>query len=363
MNRPRGSGGLSVDGEVEGEIRTERVEQSGVPRHRVEYADREEEHARGERELRLRALSDAQQEQAEQGQRQGRVLYPDRRGQHREESHRPDHPRPVRRWPYAQGQQHRQQGRGDELGHRLVGKADQLVPERAGYQRDPRRGLVQVPPRKKVHSGGNQQGNRAERQLDPADVPHRMTETGGVQQRDHPGGQTGHQPRTHAVEDLPVDDAVAEDCIVRRLQVLHDLVGVQYEVAGEGDGRTHCERRHEHRPQELPDRCIGRLRVQQDPRRGVQRRTKARPAALARLPERDRRTAMPSRPAPVACLPGFSARPAHTCLLESTIPVLDESGTRSPQGSPSRRRRTSTPRLPVSSGVKAWTFSSGHCVG
>ena len=334
MNRPRGAGGLPVDGEVEGEIRTERVEQSGVPRHRVEYADREEEHARGERELRLRALFEAQQEQAEQGQRQGRVLYPDRRGQHREESHRPDHPRPVRRWPYAQGQQHRQQGRGDEFGHRLVGKADQLVPERAGYQRDPRRGLVQVPPRKKVHSGGNQQGNRAERQLDPADVPHRMTETGGVQQRDHPGGQTGHQPRTHAVEDLPVDDALPKTA---------SCAGSRYCMISSGCSMKSPERAMaartanaaaSNRPQELPDRLLGRLRVQQDPRRGVQRRTKARPAALARLPERDRRTAMPPRLAPEARLPGFPARPGHARLLESTIPVLDGSGTRSPQGSP-----------------------------
>ena len=147
MNRPRGAGGLSADGEVEGEIRTERVEQSGVPRHRVEYADREEEHARGERSCAFAPFPTRSRNRPSRAS--GRGAYCIRTAAASTAKKTTGHTTPGRFGDGRKGQQHRQQGRGDELGHRLVGKADQLVPERAGYQRDPRRGLVQVPSRKK----------------------------------------------------------------------------------------------------------------------------------------------------------------------------------------------------------------------
>ena len=177
MNRPaRGSGGLSVDGEVEGEIRTERVEQSGVP-----TSPRRIRRPRGRNTPAASAscafapFPTRSRNRPSRASAKGAYCIRTAAASTAKKATGQTTPGRFGRWPYAQGQQHRQQGRGDELGHRLVGKADQLVPERAGYQREPRAAVSSRCRRaKKVHSGGNQQGNRAERQLDPADVPHRM---------------------------------------------------------------------------------------------------------------------------------------------------------------------------------------------
>ena len=108
------------------------------------------------------------------------------------------------------------------------------------------------------------------------------------------------------------------------LQVLHELVRMQDEIAGQGDGRARRERQREHRPQQLPDRLGGRLRVQQEVRGGVQRRAQPRPPALVRFRGGGRSPAARPEPLLPTCLPrpSFPFRLAHPRALRSTSPEV-----------------------------------------
>ena len=96
--------------------------------------------------------------------------------------------------PHAQRQQPHQRCRRHELGQRFVGEAGQLVPEGAGQQCHPRRGLAEVAARKAVHAGRDRQRERAEQQLYAAYVPERLAESYDGEQLEHRGHGTRHQP-------------------------------------------------------------------------------------------------------------------------------------------------------------------------
>ena len=165
--------------------------------------------------------------------------------------------------PHAKRQQRHQRSGGYELGHRLVGKADQFVPEGACQQGRPPGSFAGVASGKDVHACGNRQGDRAEQQLDAADIPERLAKADGVEQQKDAGHGSGHQPGARTVEVLPVGDAAPEDQAVCRLQVLHDLVGVQNEVTRQshgGPGRK-CQRQYQ---RQIFPRPVGRPRMQQD---------------------------------------------------------------------------------------------------
>ena len=112
-----------------------------------------------------------------------------------------------------------------------MGEADQLVPEGACQQGRTPGGFAELTAGEDVHACRNRQGDGAEQQLDAADVPGRLAKADGVVQQKDAGHHSRHQPGAGAVEVLPVGDAVAEGQAVGRLQVLHDLVGVENEVA------------------------------------------------------------------------------------------------------------------------------------
>ena len=268
------------------------MERAAAPGERVEHADRQQQHRAGRNEL--QPIAGAQQHDTEQHHGNGGVLQPDRRRQHRERGRLPHHPRAAGGRAQAQRQQRQQRRGGHELGQRLVREPGQLIPEGAGQQRHPRRGLAEVAAREPVHGRGNRQRQRAEHQLDAADVPPRMAQADGVEQLQHAGHHPRHQPGTRAVEVLPVDHAVAERQAVGGLQVLHDLIRVQDEVAGQRYRRACRERQRQHQRQQFPRRLVGRARVDQAVEQGVQQRRTwlcrgAPPPGRARRPGRPRR--------------------------------------------------------------------------
>ena len=170
---------------------------------------------------------------------------------------------------HAQRQQPDQGRRGHEFGHRLVREAGKLVPERTGHQRDPCRGLAEMAPGEVVHAGRNRQRQRTEQQLDAVHVPPRLAQADHVEQRQHQGHRSRHQPGARAVEVLPVDHPAAERQAVRRLQVLHDLVRMQHEVAGQGHRRAHRKRQRQRRGQEAPRLLGARLPMEQAVQHGA----------------------------------------------------------------------------------------------
>ena len=230
------------------------VKQRAVPGDRVEYADREENRGRGEDEA---DLPSGQEKRGSQNhKRKRRVLDAHGRRQDSEDRRR-DFPFPRRLLPglpEAERERGHQQGRGRELGHRLVGEGDQLVPERAGHKRDPGRRFAEMPPREKVHSRRNQKRHGAEKKLYSSDIPDGFPETCGVKQLHDSGDRPGHQPRAGAVEVFPVAYAVSEDEPVGGLEVLHDFVRVQDEVARKRHGRARGETEREHKRQVFPGR-------------------------------------------------------------------------------------------------------------
>ena len=159
----------------------------------------------------------------------------------------PDRAGVVHRGPHTERQQRRQRSGGYELCHGLVGEADQLVPEGSRQQSRPAGGFPEVASGKHVHARRNRQRDCAEQQLDAADVPEGLTQADGVEQPEEAGHRSRHQPGARTIEKLPVDDAASEDQPVRRLQVLHDLVGVQNEVTRQSHNgaRRKCQRQYQ----------------------------------------------------------------------------------------------------------------------
>ena len=144
-----------------------------------------------------------------------------------------------------------------------MGEADQFVPEGACQQGRPPGGFAEVASGKDVHACRNRQGDGAEQQLDAADVPERLAQADGVEQLEDAGHGSGYQPGARTVEVLPVGDAAPEDQAVCRLQVLHDLVGVQNEVTRQSHhgARRKCQRQYQRQIFPGP---VGRPRMQQD---------------------------------------------------------------------------------------------------
>ena len=89
----------------------------------------------------------------------------------------------FRERPRAERQQRHQRSGGHELGHGLVGEADQFVPEGPSQQGGPPGGFAEVASAKEVHACRNRQGDGAEQQLDAADVPEGLAESDGVEQK------------------------------------------------------------------------------------------------------------------------------------------------------------------------------------
>ena len=116
---------------------------------------------------------------------------------------------------------------------------------------------------KDVHACRNCQGDRAEQQFYAVDVPERLAKAEGVKQLEDAGHGSGFQPGARTVEILPEGDAAAEDQTVCRLQILHDLVGVQNEVTGQShNGARHkCQRQHQ---RHIFPRPVDRPGMQQD---------------------------------------------------------------------------------------------------
>ena len=144
-----------------------------------------------------------------------------------------------------------------------MGEADQFVPEGACQQRRPPGGFAEMASGKDVHACRNCQGDRAEQQFYAVDVPERLAKAEGVKQLEDAGHGSGYQPGARTVEILPEGDAAAEDQTVCRLQMLHDLVGVQNEVTGQShNGARHkCQRQHQ---RHIFPRPVDRPGMQQD---------------------------------------------------------------------------------------------------
>ena len=229
-----------VNHDIEADIRNIRMKQTAIPCYGIKHSHRQQKYTRCNREMNL--LSRPQKEHTQKQQHERRVLQAHRRHQHRHECHHPDHPRPIDRRSHTQHEQRHQQRSSHKLGHRLVGKPDQLIPERTRQQRNPRRWLSKMPPRKKIHPHRNQQRNRTKHQLDTADIPERFTEADEVKHLQHTCNYAGHQPRTRPVKELPVSDTVAKNQTMRWLQILHNFVRMQNKIATQRNRRPHCKR-------------------------------------------------------------------------------------------------------------------------
>ena len=236
------------------------VEQAAIPGDSVENADGGGEPAGCQCEM--NPLLRAQKHDSQQQQRSRCVLQPYGCREDREKGRRPNRAGIVHRAPRAERQQSHQRRGCYELGHGLVGEADRFVPESACQQGCSPGGFAEVASAKDVHARWNRQGNGAEQQLDAGNVPERLAKAHGVEQQKDAGDDSGHQPGARPVEVLPVGDAAAEDQAVRGFQVLHDLVGVQDEVAGESHPSSGCKGQRQQQGQILPG-SVGGLRMQQ----------------------------------------------------------------------------------------------------
>ncbi|MDE0024910.1 MAG: hypothetical protein OXP69_10915 [Spirochaetaceae bacterium] len=253
--------------QVEAQVGNVGVEQVAVPGEGIEDAHHDQQRRASQREQQL--LARAQEHDGQQHQGNRGVVHPQRRGQHGEAGRAPDYRWAVDFRSHAQRQQPDQRRRGDQLRERFVREGGQFVPERPREQRRPRRGLAEVAPREAIHPGRNRQRKRAEQQLDPTDVPGRLAQANQVEQLEHRRHHTRDQPGAGAVEVLPVDYPVAEHQPVGRLQVLHDLIRMQHEVAAQGDRRPRRERQRQHQGGEPPARLIRRVGVDQSVEQGA----------------------------------------------------------------------------------------------